>query len=460
MATMMFSKSSPAVLKAGSSRRQVSVKAVQAPPKLNQVNSERIFNEAQSLLPGGVNSPVRAFRSVGGKPIVFDSVKGCKVTDVDGNTYIDYVGSWGPAICGHANDEVNAAIVAQLAKGASFGAPCELENTLARMVIERVPSVEIVRFTSSGTEACLSALRLMRAYTKRDKIIKFVGCYHGHADSFLVKAGSGVATLGLPDSPGVPATTAAATLTASYNNLEEVKQLFEQNKGEVAGVILEPVVGNGGFIPPSLEFLQGLRDMCTQEGAVLCFDEVMTGFRISKGCAQEYFGVTPDLTCMGKVIGGGLPVGAYGGKKEIMSMVSPAGPMYQAGTLSGNPLAMTAGIKTLEILGRPGAYEHLQRVTERLVKEILAAGQAAGHEMCGSNISGMFGVFFCKGPVRSFEEAQQSDTAKFARFHRGMLEEGVYLAPSQFEAGFTSLAHTDEDITNTVEAAKRVFARI
>ncbi|KXZ48679.1 hypothetical protein GPECTOR_26g582 [Gonium pectorale] len=441
-------------------RGSVSVRAVAAPPKLVTKRSEEIFKEAQDLLPGGVNSPVRAFRSVGGGPIVFDRVKGAYCYDVDNNKYIDYVGSWGPAIVGHANDEVNAALKAQIDKGTSFGAPCELENVLAKMVIERVPSVEMVRFVSSGTEACLSVLRLMRAYTGREKVIKFTGCYHGHADSFLVKAGSGVITLGLPDSPGVPKSTAAATLTATYNNLDSVRELFAANKGEVAGLILEPVVGNSGFIVPTKEFLQGLREICTAEGAVLCFDEVMTGFRIAKGCAQEHFGITPDLTTMGKVIGGGLPVGAYGGKKEIMKMVAPAGPMYQAGTLSGNPMAMTAGIKTLEILGRPGAYEHLEKITKRLIDGIIAAAREAGHEITGGNISGMFGFFFCKGPVTCFEDALAADTAKFARFHRAMLEEGVYLAPSQFEAGFTSLAHTEADVDATIAAARRVFARI
>ncbi|GLC42716.1 hypothetical protein PLESTB_001130800 [Pleodorina starrii] len=441
-------------------RGSVSVRAVAAPPKLITKRSEEIFKEAQELLPGGVNSPVRAFRSVGGGPIVFDRVKGAYCYDVDGNKYIDYVGSWGPAIVGHGNEEVNDALKAQIDKGTSFGAPCELENVLAKMVIDRVPSVEMVRFVSSGTEACLSVLRLMRAYTGREKIIKFTGCYHGHADSFLVKAGSGVITLGLPDSPGVPKSTAAATLTATYNNLESVKELFAANKGEIAGLILEPVVGNSGFIVPTKEFLQGLREICTAEGAVLCFDEVMTGFRIAKGCAQEYFGITPDLTTMGKVIGGGMPVGAYGGKKEIMKMVAPAGPMYQAGTLSGNPMAMTAGIKTLEILGRPGAYEHLEKVTKRLIDGIIAAAKEHGHEITGGNISGMFGFFFCKGPVSCFEDALAADTAKFARFHRAMLEEGVYLAPSQFEAGFTSLAHTEADVDATIAAARRVFARI
>jgi glutamate-1-semialdehyde 2,1-aminomutase len=312
-------------------------------PKLNHpqpnpfqtTKKQKIMAEARELLPGGVNSPVRAFRSVGGNPIVFDRVKGPYCWDVDGNKYVDYIGSWGPAIVGAANDEVNAVLKEQIEKGTSFGAPGPLENVLAKMVIERVPSVEMVRFVSSGTEACLSVLRLMRAYTKREKVIKFVGCYHGHADSFLVKAGSGVATLGLPDSPGVPASTAAATLTATYNDLASVKALFEANKGEVAGVILEPVVGNSGFIVPTQEFLEGLRELTNAEGALLCFDEVMTGFRIAKGCAQEHFGITPDLTTMGKVIGGGLPVGAYGGRRDIMELVAPAGPMYQAGTLSG-----------------------------------------------------------------------------------------------------------------------------
>lgn len=325
------------------------------------------------------------------------------------------------------------------------------------MVIERVPSVEMVRFVNSGTEACLSVVRLMRAYTKREKLIKFTGCYHGHADQFLVQAGSGVLTLGLSDSPGVPATTAAATLTAKYNDLDSVRALFEANKGEICGLILEPVVGNSGFIAPTKEFLQGLREICTQEGAILCFDEVMTGFRIARGCAQEYFGVIPDVTTMGKVIGGGLPVGAYGGKREIMEMVAPAGPMYQAGTLSGNPLAMVAGIKTLEILSRDGAYEHLDHVTKRLITGLLAAAKETGHAMCADSISGMFGFFFCEGPVTSFEDAKLADAAKFGRFHRGMLEQGVYLAPSQFEAGFMSLAHTEEDIDRTIEAARTVL---
>mmetsp|Transcript_1034 Transcript_1034/g.2359 ORF Transcript_1034/g.2359 Transcript_1034/m.2359 type:complete len:478 (-) Transcript_1034:33-1466(-) len=425
--------------------------------QLVTTESERIFKEAQDLLPGGVNSPVRAFKSVGGQPIVFDKVKGAYAFDADGNKFVDYVGSWGPAIVGHANDEVNDALKAAIENGSSFGAPCELENTMAKMVIDRVPSVEMVRFVSSGTEACLSVLRLMRAYTGKEKIIKFSGCYHGHADSFLVQAGSGVATLGLPDSPGVPSSATASTLVCQYNNLDDVKSVFAANKGEIAGVILEPVVGNSGFIPPTQEFLEGLREVTKAEDSLLCFDEVMTGFRIAKGCAQEYFGITPDLTTMGKVIGGGLPVGAYGGRKDIMQQVAPAGPMYQAGTLSGNPLAMTAGMKTLEILGRPGAYEQLEERTSRLISGIMDAAKEAGHDVTGGSISGMFGFFFTKGPVNNFEDAAKSDADKFGRWHRGMLEQGVYLAPSMYEAGFTSLAHSEEDIDFTINAAKEVF---
>jgi glutamate-1-semialdehyde 2,1-aminomutase len=420
--------------------------------------SAALMKEAMNLMPGGVSSPVRAFKSVGGGPIVFERVKGAYAFDVDGNQYVDYVGTWGPAICGHANDEVNEALRGALEKGTSFGAPSENENILAKMVCDAVPSVEMVRFTNSGTEACMGMLRLVRAHTGREKIIKFEGCYHGHADGFLVQAGSGVATLGLPDSPGVPEGATQGTLVAELNNLKSVEDLLKAH--ECAAVILEPVVGNSGFIPPSPGFLQGLRDLTTAYGALLVFDEVMTGFRIDYGCAQKHYGVNPDVTTMGKVIAGGLPVGAYGGRRDIMEQVAPAGPMYQAGTLSGNPLAMTAGIKTLEILSRPGQYEQLTKMTEKLVAGILREGKAAGHAISGGSISGMFGFFFCEGPVTNFQEATASDTDKFARWHRGMLERGVYLAPSQYEAGFMSLAHTEQDIDKTIAAAKEVFATI
>jgi glutamate-1-semialdehyde 2,1-aminomutase len=428
--------------------------------RFTTTKSAEIFATAQNLMPGGVNSPVRAFKSVGGQPIVFDHVKGAYIWDVDGNQYIDYVGTWGPAIVGHTHPEVIAALHEALEKGTSFGAPCVLENILAEMVIAAVPSIEMVRFVNSGTEACMAVLRVMRAFTGREKIIKFEGCYHGHADMFLVKAGSGVATLGLPDSPGVPKSTTAATLTAPYNDLDAVKALFAQYPGEIAGVILEPVVGNAGFIVPEAGFLAGLREITQQEGALLVFDEVMTGFRIAYGGAQEKFGITPDLTTLGKVIGGGLPVGAYGGRKDIMSLVAPAGPVYQAGTLSGNPLAMTAGIKTLEILRRPGSYEYLDKVTGELATGLVRVAQECGHLAWGGHISGMFGMFFTAGPVRNYEDAKKSDLAKFSAFHRGMLERGVYLAPSQFEAGFTSLSHSQAEVSQTLAAAQEVLSQL
>ncbi|KAF6137947.1 hypothetical protein GIB67_041820 [Kingdonia uniflora] len=447
--------SSPSCL----SRIEMTV-SVEKKKKFTLQKSEEIFNAAKDLMPGGVNSPVRAFKSVGGQPIIFDSVKGSHMWDVDGNEYIDYIGSWGPAIIGHANDKVLAALVETMKKGTSFGAPCYLENVLAEMVISAVPSIEMVRFVNSGTEACMSVLRLARAFTGRQKFIKFEGCYHGHADPFLIKAGSGVATLGLPDSPGVPKAATSDTLTSPYNDISTVENLFKTHKGEIAAVILEPVVGNSGFIIPKPEFLNSLRKITKENNALLIFDEVMTGFRLAYGGAQEYFGITPDLTTLGKIIGGGLPVGAYGGRREIMEMVAPAGSMYQAGTLSGNPLAMTAGIHTLKRLQEAGSYEYLDKITGELTQGILDSGKKAGHEMCGGYISGMFGFFFTNGPVNSFDDAKKSDSAKFAKFYRGMLEEGVYFAPSQFEAGFTSLAHTSEDIRRTIAAAEKVFRQI
>merc|ERR1719263_2047799 len=349
-------------------------------PAFKTSASDALMAEAREIMPGGVSSPVRAFKSVGGEPVVFDRVKGSKAYDVDGNEYVDYVGTWGPAIVGHADERVLDAIKETMEKGTSFGAPCALENELAKAVIDAVPSVEMVRFTNSGTEACMGVLRLMRAFTNREKVIKFDGCYHGHSDSFLVAAGSGVATLALPDSPGVTQGASSTTLVGTYNNLDSVKALFEANKGEVAGVILEPVVGNSGFIVPDKSFLEGLRQLCDENGSLLVFDEVMTGFRISYGGAQKYWGIEPDLSTFGKVIGGGLPVGAYCGKAEIMKTVAPAGPMYQAGTLSGNPLAMTAGIETLKVLSQPGTYEQLEEKTNRLINGILSAAEEAGHD--------------------------------------------------------------------------------
>jgi glutamate-1-semialdehyde 2,1-aminomutase len=422
--------------------------------------SHEIFQKAQDLMPGGVSSPVRAFKSVGGEPVVFDRVSGSYAWDVDGNRYIDYIGTWGPAIVGHAHPEVIAAIVAAAQKGTSFGAPSVQENILAEMVIAAVPSVEMVRFVNSGTEACMSVLRLMRAFTGREKIIKFEGCYHGHADMFLVQAGSGVATLGLPDSPGVPKSTTANTLTAPYNDLAAVEQLFATHPQQIAGVIVEPVVGNAGCIPPQPGFLEGLRRITQREGALLVFDEVMTGFRLSLGGAQARFGVIPDLTCLGKIIGGGLPVGAYGGRREIMEMVAPAGPMYQAGTLSGNPLAMTAGIKTLELLQRPGTYEYLEQMTQKLADGMVAIARETGHAAVGTQVGAMFGLFFTDRPVHNYGDAKTCDLQKFSQFHRAMLAAGVYLAPSQFEAGFTSLAHTEEDVAFTLEATRTVLQRI
>lgn len=408
-------------------------------------------------MPGGVNSPVRAFKSVGGTPRFIASAKGATMTDVDGRTYIDYVGSWGPMILGHADEEVVAALHDAMTRGTSYGAPTELELELAEEIIARVPSVEMVRMVNSGTEAVISAVRLARGVTNRNKLIKFEGCYHGHVDSLLVKAGSGVATLGLPDSPGVPASLASETLTAPFNDMEAVQRLFDEYGEQIAAVILEPVVGNMGLVAPADGFLQALRDITSKHNALLIFDEVMTGFRLAPGGAQELYNVTPDITTMGKIIGGGLPVGAYGASKEIMRHVAPAGSVYQAGTLSGNPLAMTAGLVTLRRLRDKSVYEGLERTSARLANGMSEAARAAGMETVTNRVGSMFTTFFTSQRVTDWTSAATSDRAAYGRFFHAMLSEGIYLAPSQFEAGFVSLAHTDELIDRTIEAAHKAF---
>jgi len=424
------------------------------------IRSRQLFAEAQTLLPGGVDSPVRAFRSVGGDPLFIDRGEGAYLHDVDGNRYIDYVLSWGPLILGHAHPRVVAAVAEAAGRGTSYGAPCEQELELARWIRRLVPSVEMVRFVNSGTEATMSALRLARAFTRRDKIIKFEGCYHGHADMLLVKAGSGVATLGLPDSPGVPAAAAQDTLVARYNDLASVDRLFESNRGQVAAVIVEPVAGNMGVVPPVEGFLQGLRELSAREGAVLIFDEVMTGFRVDLGGAQALYGVRPDLTTLGKVIGGGLPVGAYGGRRDIMEMVAPSGPVYQAGTLSGNPLAMTAGIETLKVLTQPSTWESLVHAARSLTEGLAAAGEASGVPARVSRVGTMFTVFFASDCPRDWEGVRQANPGRYASFFRQMLSRGVYLPPSQFEAAFLSTAHDGAVIEETVRAARLAFAAV
>jgi len=417
------------------------------------------FKEAQTLMPGGVNSPVRAFKSVNMDPIFMERGKGSKIYDIDGNEYIDYVLSWGPLILGHTNDRVVEAMKKVAELGTSYGAPTLMENELAKLVIERVPSIEVVRMVSSGTEATMSALRLARGYTGRNKILKFEGCYHGHGDSLLIKAGSGVATLGLPDSPGVPEGVASNTITVAYNDLEGVKYAFEQFGEDIACIIVEPVAGNMGLVPPLPGFLEGLRDITSSNGALLIFDEVMTGFRVGYNCAQGYFNVTPDITCLGKVIGGGLPVGAYGGKAEIMQQIAPSGPIYQAGTLSGNPLAMTAGYETLSQL-TPAHYEEFIRKGDLLEKGFKAAAEKYDIPITFNRAGSMIGFFFTNEEVINFEKAKTSNLAFFAEYYREMAEQGIFLPPSQFEGLFLSTAHTDEDIEKTIQAAEIAFSKL
>ena len=420
---------------------------------MNWGKSKRLFKEALNVIPGGVNSPVRAFKAVGGDPLFIARAKGSKIYDVDGNEYVDYVLSWGPMIAGHSHPSVLRALESAIKKGTSFGAPTPLEVELARSVLAVYPSIEKIRMVNSGTEATMSAIRLARGYTGRDKIIKFEGCYHGHADGLLVKAGSGAMTFGVPDSPGVPKSYAQNTLTLPFNNSDKFRDLIKREGKSIACVIIEPVVGNIGCVLPKPGFLETIRKETKKYGIVLIFDEVMTGFRVSHGGAQAYYGIKPDMTCLGKVIGGGMPVGAYGGKREIMSKVAPEGPVYQAGTLSGNPIAMTAGIETLKILSAKGTYEKLEKTMEHLEEGLRDAAKRAGVKTKFYRAGTMFCTYFTEREVTDYATAKTSDTGKFARFFRGMLRRGIYIAPSQFEAGFISLAHIKKDIDITIQAA-------
>ncbi len=424
--------------------------------------SDDLFEQAKTVIPGGVNSPVRAFNGVGGNPIFFTKGEGAYLFDADGKKYIDYVASWGPMILGHANQAVVSAVKETLEKGLGFGAPTEIETTLAKKVCELVPSIELVRMVSSGTEATMSAIRLARGFTGRDKIVKFEGCYHGHSDSLLVKAGSGALTLGVPTSPGVPAALAEHTLTLEYNNVDQVREVLSEVGDEVACIIVEPVAGNMNCIPPVDGFLQGLREICDEHGVVLIFDEVMTGFRVALGGAQAYYGVKPDLTTLGKVIGGGLPVGAFGGKREIMEYIAPLGPVYQAGTLSGNPMSMSAGLAMLNALSDDvNFYQNLSKKVQMLTDGILAQAKANNIGMTANMVGGMFGLFFTDSDsVTNFNETSQCDVERFKKFYHLMLEEGIYMAPSAYEAGFVSNAHSNEDIQATIDATGRVFAKL
>ncbi len=427
---------------------------------MNHTRSSALFAQAKVAIPGGVNSPVRAFKSVGADPLFIKKASGCHIYDEDGNSFVDFVGSWGPMIVGHCHPDVVQAVHDTMNSGASFGAPTERETILANMVIDAVPSIEMVRMVSSGTEATMSAIRVARGFTGRDKIIKFSGCYHGHADSLLVKAGSGAATFGVPDSPGVPADVARLTLTAEYNSLDSVKRLVAENSNSIACIIVEPVAGNMGTVPPREGFLEGLREICTNEGILLIFDEVMSGFRVAYGGAQELYGITPDMTTLGKIIGGGLPVGAFGGKREIMEKLSPSGGIYQAGTLSGNPLAMSAGIATLNLLKQPGFYERLEEKSRSIAEGIAQAAQKAGYPIYSTRVGSMFCSFFTKGEVFDWPSASKCDTAAFATYYLAMLNEGVYLAPSQFETAFVSAAHGNAEIESTIAAAAKCFKLI
>ncbi|MBF0199702.1 MAG: glutamate-1-semialdehyde 2,1-aminomutase [Desulfamplus sp.] len=420
---------------------------------MNNSRSQEFFTQASKVIPGGVNSPVRACGSVGGQPVFIDKADGSMIYDVDGNSYIDYVGSWGPMILGHRHPEVIKALESVLQSGTSFGAPTALETELACLLIDMVPSVEKVRMVNSGTEATMSALRLARGFTGRDIIIKFDGCYHGHADTLLVAAGSGVATLGIPGSPGVPESVIKNTLSIDYNNIDSFTEVMHKMGDKVAAVIVEPIAGNMGMVKPIAGFHETLRELATKYGALLIFDEVMTGFRVHRGSAQGLLGIVPDISCFGKIIGGGLPVGAYGGRRDIMDHIAPLGPVYQAGTLSGNPLAMAAGIATLKEISRPGFYEALELATEKLVNGLGDAASNLRIEFCTGHVGSMAGFFFTAGPVHSFSDAKKSDLKRFASFYKGMLERGIYLAPSQFEALFVSAAHTEKQIQKTIDAA-------